>query len=267
VLSASYEDTAIRYELRGLTPTGHFAETERENHLVVLKGWAEQLRDLTGGGPSEPRVMRVGPVRHLEKVDEVLDPVVLNIKKPCPARVEIHGTTQPLIDEPQGFLRFVTRRSVARKPHKEFLRVFLDKIILAAANRSVDTFHSAFIVNAHPRAVPDRRVCAFHVVNEVEARLYLTFLVEEMLSRVHDYLLPCDAVFDVGVSRDGRVDEARLAAVLESIPETIDRTASRWGPVAHLEDYAPPHPGDAAEMIRKRFRLYFDMLVTAEAGS
>jgi hypothetical protein len=88
-----------------------------------------------------------------------------------------------------------------------------------------------------------------------------------MLSRVHDYLLPCDAVFELEVSGEGELDKTKLASVLEKTSAKIESTASRWGPVAHPEDYQPPDPDQAAEMIRKRFWLYFVKRVVPEADS
>jgi exodeoxyribonuclease V gamma subunit len=266
-LTSGYEKSVLRYELKGLTPTGLFQKTERENHLEVLVRWAEQFRDLTGDTQPKLGTLRVGPSWEHAKADEVLDPIVLTIKTPHPTRVEISGTTQPLLDEPRGFLRLLTRRCLNPKPHKEFLRVFLDQVLLAAANRGVHSAHSAFIINAHPQAKAVLRECVFRAIKPKEARSYLTTLVETMLSRVHDYLLPCDAVFELEVSGEGELDKTKLASVLEKTSAKIESTASRWGPVAHPEDYQPPDPDQAAEMIRKRFWLYFVKRVVPEADS
>ncbi len=267
ILSSGYEESVLRYELGGLTPTGLFQKTERENHLEVLAGWAEQFRDLTGNTQAKLSTLRLGPSWEHAKADEVLDPVVLTLKKPHLIRIEISGTTQPLLDEPRGFLRLLTRRSLKAEPHSEFLRVFLDQVLLAAAGRGVGSVHSAFIINAHRQAKAVLRECAFRSIKQEEARGYLITLVEEMLSRVHDYLLPCDAVFELEVSRKGEMDKTKLASVLEKKSENIESTASRWGPVAHPEDYLPPNPADAAEMIRRRFWLYFVKRVCPEADS
>ena len=257
----------LRYELRGLTPTGLFQKTERENHLGVLAKWAGQFRDLAGDAQFTLSTLRLGPSWEHAKADEVLDPIILNINCPHPARVEISGTTQPRLDKPRGFLRLLSRRFLDAKPHKEFLRLFLDQVLLAAANRGAGSIHSAFVINAHPQAKAVLHECTFRAVKREEARSYLTTLVEAMLSGVHDYLLPCDAVFELEVTHEGEIDKTKLASVLENISEKIERTASRWGPVTHPEDYPPPDPDQAAEMIRKRFWLYFVKRVVPEAAS
>ena len=52
-----------------------------------------------------------------------------------------------------------------------------------------------------------------------------------------------------------------LASIVEGLRKNrYSDLSSRYGPVSRLEEYAPPDPGDAAEMIERRFGPLFELL-------
>jgi hypothetical protein len=104
-------------------------------------------------------------------------------------------------------------------------------------------------VNARPGREP-AALAAFRIspIEPTRAIAYLNGLVSELLAGAHEYLFPCESVFHGG----------KLLAP--------DRTSSRFGPVAHPEDYPPPAENEARAMTARRFGLYFSILEELEAG-
>ena len=75
------------------------------------------------------------------------------------------------------------------------------------------------------------------------ARAYLNDLVADLLAGVHEYVLPCEAVF-------GSID-----------PSKLDRTSSAFGPVPHPEDYRRLADPERQAVVERRFGLYFETLL------
>jgi hypothetical protein len=153
----------------------------------------------------------------------------------------------------RALLRVLTEPPGRFHPERESLRGFLDHVFRSA--REPDRGGGRLIVvNAAPGGERSVRRFAFAPVGQAVAKRYLAALTEELVSRVHDYLLPCERVFHLKQSRPS-LDELDLRA-----------TSSARGPVAHPEDFSPPPEEEARALRERRFGLYFGSLVREEAS-
>jgi hypothetical protein len=87
-----------------------------------------------------------------------------------------------------------------------------------------------------------------------QARAYLGSLVEELLSRPHDYLLPCEAV----LARKGRRENGGLREAIRALVDGGRFFSSRGGPLRIGPELAPPPDADA--MVARRFGPWLDRM-------
>ena len=264
-LAAAYDEIKARYELKGALPTGVFAASGRREHLQILDNWREAYQHLTGGKAAVPKVLRFGPAReHADAVDEVFASVVLEIDGPAGTekkkrRIALVGTTQPLLDFPTRTLVFLTG---GKKP-THVLRGFLDHVLLSAAGVSSAHEYSVclFAADGHePVSVP------FGAFTQESAQEYLTTLLHDMLSRVHAYLLPCDAFLELRSGGYVEIDWEKLNKKLDGLRDSVEYTSSQYGPIKNPElCYEPPTEEEAVAMIRRRFKPFVDKQILEEA--
>jgi exodeoxyribonuclease V gamma subunit len=200
----------------------------RGRHLEVLAAWQKSLSDVANGEPRIAPAESPGP------------PLLLTAAS---RRIELLRAPETRLESPPALLRLASRDPDRFHPQKESLRGFLDHVYLCAAERSREEPYTFLAINAPPsgegRAVRFR----FAPIESARARSYLEGLVTEILSGVHEYLLPCEVIFGFG------------AAVK---PE---KTSSILGPVPHPEDYRPPGDADREALVQRRFGLYFESLL------
>jgi exodeoxyribonuclease V gamma subunit len=129
----------------------------------------------------------------------------------------------------------------------DLLRGYVDQAVLAAAGLAAgDSF--AAVVNPHADEAVARR---FAGLKRADAETWLRELAGDLLSGVHDYLMPCEAVFDY--EDRGRVRP--LGDILASrLARQYSGLSSQWGPVRHIDRFVPP--ADADELIDRRFARY-----------
>jgi exodeoxyribonuclease V gamma subunit len=258
-LATAYDQIKTRYELKGELPTGVFAASDREQHLGILASWRKAFFYLTSGRPTVPKVLRFGAAREFaDAVDEVFAPVVLEVDIPTDAepvkrRVEIVGTAQPLIEDPAFTL--IPLAGEAKPTH--VLRGFLDHLLLSAAGRSPATEHTVCLLKADDKPEPD--CFTFAAFAQTEARGYLTTLLEDMLSGVHAYLLPCEAFLKIKKKEGVVLDRQKLPQKLDDLREGVGYTSSNYGPIKNPElCYEPPTEEDALAIIHRRFGPFLD---------
>jgi exodeoxyribonuclease V gamma subunit len=93
---------------------------------------------------------------------------------------------------------------------------------------------------------------SFGAWSRADATSYLGLLLSDLLSRSHDYLLPCEAVFE---RRDN--PERALAAIVERRRSSREELSSRYGPVSPLDELSAPDAAEADAMIARRFAPLF----------
>jgi exodeoxyribonuclease V gamma subunit len=263
-VAGHYDELGLREELAAHLPTGLFRRAERGGHLEILRGWLESLTALSGGAPLSRWVARFGSAaasfggaaallgrdQAARPVDEIkLDAVTIV------GRTDLIVTTA---DGACGSLVLSCRRD--EEPHRERLRAFLDHVALSAAGVTTGA-HASLVVWSRGGQHKLRRD-RFRPVTRERARAYLAAVVADMLegtrgTGVHDYLLPCEAVFARKPDLPAQIEQMRDAYL--ELPFKAFSTVN--GPVPEaVERHDPPSAEQAAAMVERRFGLYFELL-------
>ena len=84
-------------------------------------------------------------------------------------------------------------------------------------------------------------------------------LVQDMLSRVHNYILPCETVFKARLDDNVDIDRKKLRAALAALRESVEFTSTNWGPIQDpVATSSPPEEEEAVSIIERRFGPFFD---------
>lgn len=230
--AAHYDELAHRFELRGDRPTGLFGAAERERHLGILESWRKCLTDVAGGAdhgaslsPREPASCVIGG-----------------------SRLELGASSLLLQASPRISISLCSQHRNRFHPRRESLHGFLDHVFHAAAGVVLGEPYVFVAINAPPDGSKDHvryERFDFAPISRDAATSYLASIVEDMKRGVHDYLLPCEVALN---DNNG----------LEPLPP--GKTSSRFGPIAHPEDYDPPPEAIMREIVARRFGLYFESL-------
>jgi exodeoxyribonuclease V gamma subunit len=272
-LEEAYDAVVRERELRGVGPSGVFAQGEREEHLETLATWT---RELAGHDvPLESiEVHRFGPAGEHAKADRVHDAVVLDVDVVDSAgvmrivRAEIGGRTLPLGAEAATSLIPLKRGQEAATDEwaradedRASLRAFVDHAVLSASGTAEGRPHACVTVVATP-AGPETRRRVFGALSRDEASAWLRNVVRELLGGPHAYFMPCEAVF-VHRQRAGAgpvtpvIDEARHKL---GDSDGAPALRSAYGPVPRPHAHPAPDEADAVLMIERRFGAFFDKL-------
>jgi exodeoxyribonuclease V gamma subunit len=255
-LEAIYNQRAEAYAERGWMPVGLFGEAESRRHRAGLLAWEEQARtnNLVG---HEFRIYRFGSARESERVDRLEPAIALDVSVPAASgetrtvRVDLVGRTEIVAPRLAISVIPVLRPEAS---NKDFLRGFMDALALSLVPGEHEPGEHHTHVLVAPRS-EKLAVRTFRDIDAARARRFLTDLVADLLGGPHDYLLPCEAVFDFLNPRKHK----SLAEVIEALKED-DRSSysSHYGPVPNLADYEPPDEALARQIIERRFGLFRD---------
>ncbi len=234
-MAAVYAERSRRVELEGKTPTGLFREVDRDRHLRMLEQWRANL-----GVAGDYKVYRFGRAQERSQVDELRPPIVLDVDG---QRVELFGKTEPLCTAVPGSVTLVRRDPL----ESYYVRGFVTYVVAAATGIAADVPYTV-VVNP-PSAAVGRRTYA--PLSQDDARAYLTALVGDLISRVHDYLLPIEIVKDY-VGGDRSIDEVVASRLRRQYPGI----ASQWGPVRGYRQFGPP--ADADDIVDHRLARYLE---------
>jgi exodeoxyribonuclease V gamma subunit len=293
-IAAAHDRLALREELAGRMPTGLFQVAERGGHEAILRGWLAALQTLAGEGFAEREVTRFGAgpaalggtagLLGRDDATRACEPIALSVQGPGGGgetlAVQLVGRTELLLLRPvaasaskagapgTGSLVLTCRRDGDPRP-KDRLRAFVDHLALSAAGLSA-VGHEALVAWSCGGQHRVHRACFAPLAPE-RARAYLAALVTDMLTGardaggrptgVHDYLLPCEAVFEAA-ARPGRDVVEEVERLRDTYFELPARPfSSVMGPVPEAaERHQPPPPAEAARMVQARFGLYFELL-------
>lgn len=166
--------------------------------------------------------------------------LVLNVSS---RRIEILRRAEVGLGTPQGLLQPSPRHRERFHPQKESLKGFLDHVFSCAAGLGAAEPYTV-VAPAAPTQEDVRTILVrFAPIEPDRARAYLAQIIADLLSGVHEYVLPCEAVF-------GSID-----------PVKLDRTSSGRGPVPHPEDYPRLVEPERESVVQRRFGLYFQVLL------
>jgi exodeoxyribonuclease V gamma subunit len=253
LLSRSWCDVAAPLELRAQAPTGLLGAAESRTRIGHLRAWRDALAGEIPGERPRLAVFRLGPAAAgAEDADVTLPRVEIEAHG---QRVQIGGATLPFAlsndgAAADGAVVLVARTPTARASDRDLLRVTVEAAVLAAAGVRVDSLRVC-VANARGRGA---QVISLAGVSAAEARAWLGSLLEDLLRPPHDYLLPCEAVFEQKKSG------APLRDIVESLradPEA--RVSSRWGPIRDALAFEPPDEARARAMVERRFALFARM--------
>ena len=261
-VGAEYDRLALLETLSGRHPLGVFGESTRGKNVRTLEAWRSLLVENVGRGalPGSLAPVRFGRAEEHVKAPRLESPLLLDVVYETPAgrvsrRVEISGRTESLVEGLSGSVIF-ERRAIrtdwieGARHLKKGLRAFIDHLALAAAGLSDGRPHRAYLCITDGGGNVRPAFYELQPFSRDDARAYLAALAGELLSRVHDYALPCEAVLKAQLE----TPPDYASAVAWSFATRTFSASSSYGPVPHPERY--PVPPDAAEIVERRFRPF-----------
>jgi exodeoxyribonuclease V gamma subunit len=286
-IEEAYDATVRGRELRGLGPSGVFAEGERADHLRALTTWQHALSEHDVPFDSL-EVHRFGRAGEHARADHVHDPVLVEVDVIDAAgvqrivRAEIAGRTLPLGAAAAASVTLAKRAgegggdwAVAGRK-RALIRAFVDHVVLSAAcipsfmpdpslrsgmramraipRAGTPAAHTSILVVATADA-PVIEALPLAPLEQGAARRWLRDVVRELLGGPHAYFLPCEAVF----VHHARGTDGPVAPVIEEARAMLRggdgplALRSAYGPVPRPQEYPAPAEGTARSMIARRF--------------
>lgn len=257
-----YRELVRRQELAGRFPTGLFGTVSRRGQEAVLAHWQVAL-DRAGLLPSSVAPLRFGRAEEHARVERIESAIELDVQVPGPdgedvgVRVSVHGRTQPVSGDDLSSLVLLARRPTGRWQDlvRHHVSALTDHAALAASGLAADRERQAHMVMSdgvrslvHSLDLP--------AMTRDEALDYLQGLAAEMLSSVHAYLMPCEAV---AAWLHARMQGSMEATVQHLLDSPWSSVSSVHGPVPHPERYRPPADREARRMIARRFGPLYDL--------
>ena len=200
-------------------------------------------------------IRRAGEAEHIDRLESTI-PIDVALADgpdgPRTVRVELFGRTEIVSSELPGSITLVVRDKVK---DKDFLAGFLDAVILSMLPSHHDpAAYHAHIVTTNDGGGSSECRRTFHGIDEGIARKFLTALLADLLSGPHDYLLPCEAVFEYLGKKKTSIESS-----VELMKEDDRKScSSRYGPVPNFERFDPPDEDKAREFIERRYGLFRD---------
>ncbi len=270
-LESLYENHAQRLELLGILPTGLFKDAERGRHLSVLHMWADNLKTFGINAAQNLQILRFGNVtRHQQHTAELHPAVRLNIPGVLQTDgstkdfiVDIVGETQALNTPRNLSVSLINRKNTETR---DFLPGFFDHVLLSAAgllpNRSnPHSTHTVFLNPTETLTKTESKTRVFHTLTQQEAQDYLTLLTRDLLSGIHDYLMPIEAVLYFSDERN----HDSFTQIVNNFVDDNKSMSSLFGPVRRLERFAPPSEETAKTIINARFAPFLKSVEEVEA--
>jgi len=264
-IERAYAERAVLRELQGRRPTALFGDALRDQHMRDLAAWRTLYDSVPHDASSAPAPYRFGRAEELADVDSIRDPIAieLDLADGRRARVLLSGRTSDIVPGGGGSLILAKRSqkskswwTVARNG-RDWMRAFLDEVVLAAAGIKTRKPHDAYLCLASA-GEPVAKFARFSGISGDEARDYLATVVGDLLSGVHAYLLPFEAAYRMKVIYP---KETVAEAVEHAVEQSI---VSKYGPVPDIERFGPPDQAEGLAIIERRFGPMFARLEDVE---
>jgi len=252
-IRSGWEAAARDARLAGRFPLGIFADAARDEHVRDLEAWRATVDAITGGAPTQLEVVRFGAATVDDESDRVGDRIPLEIRATGgkAVAVELHGATEPLLVDGSRILVLATPSKADKVARQKLgLRAWITHLALAASG--IDGGGVARVAYFCPasdgKSMEPMELAA---IGQGDALAHLGVLVGDLLGSIHDYLLPCEAVFEARLSKA----PAALEEKIDAFRSPFKPCSSRYGPVRGVVDF--PAPARAEELAERRFGPYF----------
>jgi exodeoxyribonuclease V gamma subunit len=262
VLAEGYDRAAALGRLDGTLPAGLFGRALRARHLRLLACWRDGLFAALGSGFTAPAALWLGAAP--EHRPDLAPLPAIDLRLANGATLALGGRTELCAETADGGRAVIALiASTGFDLERDLLRPFFTHLALAARDPGQvgDSRPSrAILIRPEKDGTPrvDQRV--FPPISAAEARAHLGDLASELLGRVHDYFLPCEAVFTWKKRRDKGEAMGVRDAVLLLRDDNWTRFLSERGPIPDPKSYPVPAEASAQEMVARRFGPYFAAL-------
>jgi hypothetical protein len=259
-LTAALDEVTAVAALDGTLPHGTFGEATRDLQLDCLRTWRARLIDLGGLEGEAARVYLGGaPEGHAGVTVRPAPRLLTDVRVPgaaAPLELELHAQTN-LLGTVGGAPAVILASSSATKENgygRDRLSAFFDHLALAASDPEGSPRRRGVVLRpgqSKPEAFWLRPVA------REDALAYLTGLANELLSGVHPYFFPCEAVLGWRKKKEPRPD---LLGYIHTLRDSDWKTyfTSDWGPIPKASEYPlPPDEDTALRLVEARFGLYF----------
>ncbi len=289
-----YDNTADQLKLEGVYLPGILGDIAREKHLSIFDSWHSLLYEQGGNNinENEPylplQLSRVQFQDHFDQntTQKLFKPLALSM--PCfnssehnsVINIEVKGSTgvlMPCMDKtyilqpynpPQGMVNIGNYG----KLYRSFLQGLVDHLMLSAAGITQPGEKDIYVLYAGSKGEKGKAGLKINSLDKEEAITYLKNILLDMISRAHDYLLPCEAIFDLCLKKfktgnmqfnSENITQIR-AVILDMTENERVRYASLWGPVPLPQSYHPPGEEEFERMVKKRFEPIFKQIISME---
>jgi exodeoxyribonuclease V gamma subunit len=263
-LADRYDEMIAGLRLDGTLPSGLFGAVVRERHLVALQSWREGLREALGGRlPAGLAPIWYGAAPEHRRDIQISPAISLSVPLAdglCDLSLLGQSELLTTIDGEAFALTLVTARARGDDTQRDRLRGWLTHLAWSASGAGAGRklVFLALGANRDGPAQVDRSV--FAPLAQRDARALLATLAADLLSGVHDYLMPCEAIFTW--KRRQKREQAMTVpqAIMFVRDDGFTRISSDRGPVTDARRYPVPDEREANIRVARRFQPYFDAI-------
>jgi exodeoxyribonuclease V gamma subunit len=250
-------DSAYRAQLeiaqaRGVAPAGIFAQAQTESDVTLMRQWIAAASSCGIADLSEWRRIRFGPGDEVATDARAFDRIELDAMVNGRAvKIAIHGQSELFSPELERSIKFVAHKDANAKDR---LGMALGAIALAASGNAPAKEFNAIVIAGNEEKVSAKAI-AFDLPDASSAREYLADLAGDMLSGLHDYFIPIDAI-DSGHAEAEESVRAAFKLRAENARRSSNshhHCSSDYGPLASVHELRPPDDARAQEIIESRF--------------
>jgi exodeoxyribonuclease V gamma subunit len=251
-LDAAYARVLDAATLDGAFPAGVFGAATRRAHRALLARWRDGLA-LRGMVATAPAPLYFGHAPEDARGATILPPLALELDLPTRGRVALHGATAPVASFDGVSTTILMSLSHTRGGNygRDVLGPWIDHLVLSATRRAGAETRFVVILRPDPdenEAIPLAPVAPERAASE------LLLLARQMLARVHDYFLPCEAV----LGWHKKVPPPDLGDYIHVLRlDGWTKFSSEWGPIPNARDYPLAPEDEARRMVDQRFALLF----------
>jgi hypothetical protein len=251
-LDAAYARASDMATLVGSFPAGVFGGATRRAHRGLLARWRDGLA-ARGVLAAAPAALTFGHTPVGLARATILPPLALELDLPARGRVTLHGATAPVasIDGVSTTILTSLSRTRGGNNGRDVLGPWIDHLVLSATGRAGTAARLILILRPDP---DENEAITLAPVAPERAAAELQLLARQMLSRVHDYFLPCEAV--LGWRK--KVPPPDLGDYIHILRlDGWTKFTSEWGPIPNARDYPLAPENEARQMVDQRFGLLF----------